>query len=109
MRKPYFLAVGVLTLVCALGPGSRVVSQPKVPAPLPTDDKAAIEALEQQYIKAFNAKDVNAIMASYAPGDQLFVFDAVPPREYPSWEAYKQEGLGRAVRGVPRPRQGQHV
>lgn len=101
MRKPYFFAVGVLTLVCALGPGSRVASQPKVPAPPPTDDKAAIEALEQQYIKAFNAQDVNAIMASYAPGDQLFVFDAVPPREYPSWEAYKKdwEGLFAAYPG----------
>jgi ketosteroid isomerase-like protein len=34
---------------------------------------------------------VNGIMALYAPGDQLFVFDAVPPREYPNWEAYKKD------------------
>ena len=50
-----------------------------------------MKAAEQEYIKAFNAKNVNAIMAIYAPGDQLFVFDAVPPREYPSWEAYKKD------------------
>jgi ketosteroid isomerase-like protein len=90
MRKRYFVVLGLLAL-CALGLGSRVVSQPKPPAPPDAGDKAAIEALEQQYIKAFNAKDLNAIMASYAPGDQLFVFDAVPPREYPSWEAYKKD------------------
>jgi ketosteroid isomerase-like protein len=83
MRKSYVFAVGLLTFLCALGAG--MLAHPA------TDDKAAIEALEQQYIKAFNAKDVNEIMAIYAPGDQLFVFDAVPPREYPSWEAYKKD------------------
>ena len=64
-------------------------------------DKAQIEALEKQYNDAFNAKDVNAIMACYAPGTNLFVFDAVPPREYPSWEAYKKdwEGLFAAYPG----------
>jgi ketosteroid isomerase-like protein len=31
------------------------------------------------------------VMAGYAPGDQLFVFDLVPPREYPSWDAYKKD------------------
>jgi ketosteroid isomerase-like protein len=96
MRKPYSFAVGLLTVVSAfgvLGPGSAAQS--------PNGDKAAIEALEQQYVKAFNAKDVNAIMAFYAPGDQLFVFDAVPPREYPSWDAYKKdwEGLFAAYPG----------
>jgi ketosteroid isomerase-like protein len=93
MRKFYVFVVGLLTLVCALGAG--------MPAHPAVDDKAGIEALEQQYIKAFNAKDVNAIMAIYAPGDQLFVFDAVPPREYPSWEAYKKdwEGLFAAYPG----------
>jgi ketosteroid isomerase-like protein len=79
MRKSYVVAIALLTLVCTLGAGR------------PTDDKAAIEALEQQYIKGFNAKDVNAIMAIYAPGDQLFVFDAVPPRQYPSWDAYRKD------------------
>ncbi|MHB8486392.1 MAG: YybH family protein [Candidatus Acidiferrales bacterium] len=63
--------------------------------------KVAIEALEQRYLKAFNAKDVNAIMANYAPGRELFVFDAIPPREYPSWGSYKKdwEGLFTAFPG----------
>jgi uncharacterized protein (TIGR02246 family) len=63
-------------------------------------DKAQIEALFQQYLKAFNAKDTNAIMALYSSTD-LFVFDVVPPREYPSWDAYKKdfEGLFAAFPG----------
>jgi ketosteroid isomerase-like protein len=83
MRKPYVFAIGLLIALCALC-AARLAH----PA---TDEKATIETLEQQFIKAFNAKDVNAIMAIYAPGDQLFVFDVVPPRQYPSWEAYKKD------------------
>src|SRR5262249_10015477 len=41
-------------------------------------------------MKAFNAKDVHTIMSLYSPKD-LFVFDVVPPREYPSWDAYKKD------------------
>ena len=53
------------------------------------DDKAAIETLYKQFNDAFNKKDANAIMAVYAPS--VFVFDAVPPRQYPTWEAYKKD------------------
>ena len=80
---PKFCVLGLFALVCTLGLG--------LPASPDVDDKVTIQALEEKYIKAFNAKDVNAIMAIYAPGDQLFVFDAVPPREYPSWDAYKKD------------------
>jgi ketosteroid isomerase-like protein len=63
-------------------------------------DRARIEALFQAYVQAFKAKDVNALMANYAPGE-LFVFDVIPPREYPSWDAYKKdwEGLFAAMPG----------
>jgi ketosteroid isomerase-like protein len=27
----------------------------------------------------------------HAPGNQLFVFDAVPPREFVGWDAYKKD------------------
>src|SRR5579875_2659280 len=64
-------------------------------------DKAAIEAAVERYRKAFEAKDVNAVMENYAPGAQLFVFDAIPPRDYPSWDAYRKdwEGLFAAFPG----------
>lgn len=65
------------------------------------DEKAEINALEKRYMDAFNAKNVDAIMACYAPGKGLFVFDATPPREYPNWDAYKKdwEGLFAAFPG----------
>jgi ketosteroid isomerase-like protein len=87
MRK---LLVLLGTLLVALGATSaalHVYAQAKAT----TNDKAELEALEKEYVNAFNAKDVNAVMTCYAPGKNLFVFDAVPPREYPSWEAYKKD------------------
>jgi ketosteroid isomerase-like protein len=57
-------------------------------------DKAAIEAQVAKYKKAFEAKDVNAIMAAYASGTELFVFDAIPPREYPSADSYRKDWEG---------------
>jgi ketosteroid isomerase-like protein len=64
---------------------------PAIAAPAADKDKAAIVALEKKYNDGFNAKDVDAIMSCYATGSQVFVFDVVPPRAYPSWEAYKQD------------------
>jgi uncharacterized protein (TIGR02246 family) len=64
------------------------------PAPVAdtsAQDQAAIKALEDRFTAAFNAKDVNAIMALYTPGDNLVVFDAVPPRQYTGWAAYKTD------------------
>src|SRR6266478_4575928 len=66
-----------------------------------TNDKAEIEALVKKFNDAFNARDVDKIMSCYAPGKGLFVFDVLPPREYPSWDAYKKdwEGLFSAFPG----------
>jgi ketosteroid isomerase-like protein len=54
-------------------------------------EKAAIETVIKKYADSFSAKNVDMIMSCYAPGKGLFVFDAVPPREYPSWDAYKKD------------------
>ena len=56
-----------------------------------SNDVAQIKALEQNFQEAFLAKDVAAIMKCYAPGDQLFVFDVVPPRQYAGFDAYKKD------------------
>lgn len=53
-------------------------------------DKAAIEALEKTYNDGFNTRNVDKIMSCYARGN-LFVYDVVPPRAYPSWEAFKKD------------------
>lgn len=68
----------------------------QAPAPTPVvdtsaADQAAIRALEDKFAAAFNAKDVNSIMALYASGDDLVVFDLVPPRQYTGWAAYKKD------------------
>lgn len=61
------------------------------PASAKTGDKAAIEALEQEFMAAMNAKDVDAIMKFYAPGAGLFVFDVTPPRQHVGWDDYKKD------------------
>jgi uncharacterized protein (TIGR02246 family) len=68
----------------------------KAPAPAPVvdtsaADQAAIRVLEDKFAAAFNAKDADTIMALYASGDDLVVFDVAPPRQYTGWAAYKKD------------------
>ena len=51
-------------------------------APARADDRAEIRALEERFVAAMKAKDLDAIMKVYAPGQTLFVFDVIPPRQY---------------------------
>ena len=54
-------------------------------------DETAIRALEAQFVAAFNAKDIDAIMKVYVPGSSLVVFDLVPPRQYVGASAYRKD------------------
>lgn len=54
-------------------------------------DLADIKALEDRFMTAFKAKDVNAIMAVYVPDQSMVVFDAVPPRQYVGAAAYRKD------------------
>jgi ketosteroid isomerase-like protein len=54
-------------------------------------DEADIKALEQNFVAAVKAKDSQKIMSLYAPGEKLFVFDVVPPRQYTGSDAYKKD------------------
>lgn len=86
------LLLATLALVLVAAAPALARSSPGKTAPAPeTTDRAAIEALESSYVEAFDTRNVDGIMASYARGKQLFVFDAVPPREYPSWDDYKRD------------------
>jgi len=61
------------------------------------DARADIKALEERFIAAFKAKDIDGIMRVYVPDQTLFVFDLVPPRQYVGAAAYRkdwQEFLG---------------
>ena len=55
------------------------------------DATADIRALEGRFITAFKAKNIDAIMKAYAPGQTLVVFDVVPPRQYVGVEAYRKD------------------
>jgi len=57
-------------------------------------DKVAIAALEQRIATAVQAKDANAILANYVTGETLLVFDAIPPRQYQGWKAYRDDWQG---------------
>ena len=55
------------------------------------DARADIKALEERFVAAFKAKDVDAIMKAYAPDQRLVVFDVVPPRQYVGPAAYRKD------------------
>ncbi len=65
--------------------------------PARANSKAEIKALEDQFVAAFKAKNLDAIMKVYVPDQSLVVFDVVPPRQYVGAAAYRkdwQEFLG---------------
>jgi uncharacterized protein (TIGR02246 family) len=65
--------------------------------PAKADAQGDIKALEDRFIAALKAKDLDAIMKVYVPDQTLFVFDVVPPRQYVGAAAYRkdwQEFLG---------------
>jgi ketosteroid isomerase-like protein len=53
-------------------------------------DTVEIKALEQRLVDGIKAKDIKQVMSCYLPGDQLFVFDVVPPRQYVGSAAYQK-------------------
>jgi len=54
-------------------------------------DEARIRALEAQFVAAFKAKDIDAIMKVYVPSDSLVAFDVVPPRQFVGAQAYRKD------------------
>jgi len=85
MEKLLRLMAVTLVVLGISGGALRLRAQTKSAA----DEKAAIEALYKDFNDAFNKKDVNAAMAVYAPS--VFAFDAIPPRQFPNWNAYKKD------------------
>ena len=59
--------------------------------PAYADARADIRSLEDRFVAAFKAKDVDALMKIYAPGQALVVFDVVPPRQYVGGAAYRKD------------------
>lgn len=68
------------------------------------DDEAAIRALEDRFVAAFNAGDVDAMMKSYVPDQSLVVFDIVPPRQHLGADEYRRAWVGFFAHFKGRPR-----
>ena len=82
MRK--LVALSVLTFACV-----SLLWMPK--ARTAANDEAQIRQLIDRWAKAFRAKDLNAIMSIYQPGQALVAFDLVPPLQYLGSDAYKKD------------------
>jgi ketosteroid isomerase-like protein len=62
---------------------------------IPTDTKAQdiaeIKAVEDRFMAAFRAKDVNGIMELCVPDESLVVFDVTPPLQRTGAQAYRKD------------------
>lgn len=55
------------------------------------DDLAQLHVLESTFAKAMNDKDLDGVMAVYARGNALFVFDVVgAPSAHAGWDRYRE-------------------
>ncbi|HEY4208110.1 MAG TPA: nuclear transport factor 2 family protein [Puia sp.] len=57
------------------------------------NDEAAIRALMDRFVAAFNSGDVEAIMKNYVPDKSLVVFDVVPRKQYRGADAYRGDWM----------------
>ena len=53
--------------------------------------EAEVRDVYDRWAKAFEARDVDAIMALYAPGDAVVADDIVPPLQYKGNAAYRKD------------------
>ncbi|MGH6993877.1 MAG: YybH family protein [Caulobacteraceae bacterium] len=63
-----------------------------VPAGHRQSDLARLFALQRRWLAGFNAENVDELMSVYAP--DVFVFDAIPPRQYVGAAAYRKDWQG---------------
>jgi ketosteroid isomerase-like protein len=61
------------------------------PTDIKAQDIADIKEVEDQFMTAFRAKDVNAIMELCVPEESLVVFDVTPPLQRTGAQAYRKD------------------
>jgi ketosteroid isomerase-like protein len=57
----------------------------------PSKDEQEIRALQARLAAAVSARDLDAVMKEYVPGNELFVFDSDLPRQHAGWESYRKD------------------
>ncbi len=85
MKRLAFCVMAGLCALAIFGANQRAQAQTQ------SKDEQEIRALEDRFSAAFSAKDVDAIMKFYLPGNDLFVFDVGDPRQHVGWEDYKKD------------------
>jgi uncharacterized protein (TIGR02246 family) len=56
-------------------------------------NQAEIKVLYDRWAKAFEARDIDAIMSIYGPGDTVIAYDVVPPLQFKGKDAYRKDYL----------------
>jgi uncharacterized protein (TIGR02246 family) len=84
----------LLTAGAALGAAFVALLVLASATPARADSRAEIKALEDRFVAAFKAKDLDAMMKVYVPDQTLFVFDVIPPRQYVGAAAYRKDWQG---------------
>lgn len=96
----------VLLLLLCMGAQSPSNAQTKKEQDMATvkNEEAAIRALEDRFVAAFNAGDIDAIMQNYVPDKSFVLFDVVPREEYVGADAYRKawEEMFSRFKGTPK-------
>ena len=69
-----------------------------------TGDEAAVRALEERFVAAFHAGDLDAIMQNYVSDKSLVVFDVVPRKQYYGADVYREDWVDFFSHFKGRPR-----
>lgn len=90
MRIRLLLVVLVVTISVG-GPAPAQQSAKSAGGTHANKNEAEIRALWDQWAKAFKARDLDGIMALFAPGDAVVAYDIVPPLQYAGKDAYRKD------------------
>jgi len=81
-------AVALLLLACV---GIPILIRAQNKKKAISDDEAEIRAVEERFIAAFNAGDIDAMMKSYLPDKGFVIFDVVPRKETRGADVYRKD------------------
>ena len=84
------LAIGLIAYNQSLSRADNT-SGDRTPTDTKAQDIADVKAVENRFMTAFRAKDVNAIMELCVPDESLIVFDVTPPLQRVGAEAYRKD------------------
>ena len=87
---PIFLAIGLLGYIPSPAHADTTAEGINSSASN-AQDVTELKALEDRFVTAFKAKDVDAIMQLCVPNDSLVVFDVTPPRQRNGPQAYRKD------------------